>query len=141
MTLRLLPHYFKKIGLILFVGASLPDFIRGITSGYYDFHQASPSGDTSLLPLPSQTLWILEIIAILGIVLYAMAKDRIHDELLQWLRMEAIEITFFLTVVIVSIGYFFSHGFRIHPSYLINLQLIVFLIIYYVKKQSITSAN
>lgn len=101
MRLRLLPSYFKKIGLTLFVLTVWPDFLRGYIEGYND-----ASEKTEIPPLSEFTFWGIEvysdsffelfsILSVIGLILYALSRDKILDEFLLKLRIEAMHLTFF----------------------------------------------
>lgn len=69
------------------------------------------------------------LISIAGILLYALAKVKVYDELFRQLRLESMQLTIFII-------YLFRRDFEVDPSYLLNLQIIGFLLIYWVKKNA-----
>lgn len=132
MKTQLLPHYFRKLGLAVFAIGAFPASAPGFMDGF--------TGRPEQQLLSKQTAHILEIIAIAGIVIYAFSKEKVYDELLQRLRLEAIKLTFVASMAVIILAYIFFPDFRINPSYLINLQVFCFIGIYYCKKENIVSA-
>src|SRR5699024_6136333 len=147
MTLRLLPIYFKKIGLVLFLLTVWPGFIRGFIEGYNDGtasvetvqaedftifgYQVLPdsfikgynaeANEESNKNITSVETYQIErsiflgiqifsdsfirlfsILSIIGLIIYALSRDKVFDEFLLKLRMEAMHLTFFLSLLIIS---------------------------------------
>lgn len=131
MKTQLFPYYLRKPGLVLFALASLPSVVAGFTDGFYrEEHQL----------LSKQTMHLLDIIGIVGLAVYALSKEKVYDELLQRLRLEAIKLTFIASLAIIALGYGVFPDFKVEPSYLINLQVLCFIGVYSFKKNNIVSA-
>ena len=140
MTFRLLPNYCKKIGLGLFLLTVWPNFISGFIEGY---NQSANSGEMSQ-PAEQTFLGItvfsegffelFSILSVVGLIIYALSKDKVFDEFLMKLRMEAMHLTFFLSVVLVLALLLFDLKSSISALYLIELQVLIFLIANKVKK-------
>ena len=131
MKTQLLPHYCKKIGLAIFAVAFAPSVVAGFVDGWSLKEYAL---------LSKETIHVLDIIGIIGIGMYALSKDRVYDELLQRLRLEAIKLTFVISMLIVTLVLIIWPDYRIHPSYLINLQVFCFIGVYYFKKENFGAA-
>src|ERR1035437_6618047 len=88
--LRLLPHYFKKIGR----GIILLVIIILIICSYFkvEFKNYNPIIATVLLDLIT-----------IGGLLYTFAKDKIEDELLNLIRLQSVAYAFIFSVLYVVI--------------------------------------
>ena len=127
---RLLPHYFKYIGLTLFLVSSLPSFMIGFYKGFTGL-EASFKGWF----VNSGMDWLADIGALIGVLLYFFAKDKLHDELYAKLRMEAINTTLVFSVLAITILDLFLPDFGFSAIDLIYVQLISFLIIRFILKK------
>ncbi|WP_147383157.1 hypothetical protein [Pontibacter oryzae] len=133
MKTQLLPHYFRIPGMVVFILASIPSVIAGfVDAQFYTY-------ETYAL-LSKHTIYLLDILGILGLAVYALSQDRVYDELLQRLRLEAIKTTFVVSMAVVILSYIIFPDFKIHPSYLINLQVLCYSLLYYIRKNSMPYA-
>ena len=106
MKFQFLPHYFKYIGLFLyFVLGVLPfanDFVAGFAAGYEAGSGREIDSPDYLFGLPDYLFSkTFQIIHLLGVLLYAMAKDKVFDEFMLKLRMESLYIVFFVTLIFI----------------------------------------
>ncbi len=92
---QFLPHYFKFIGLGLFLSILLTHFIGGFIDGLTSPFETT-TGPESLKFLEGPTS---EIISFLSILLYALSRDKIFDELMVKMRMETLYFVFVLTLL------------------------------------------
>jgi hypothetical protein len=142
MKLRLLPNYFKKIGLTLFILTVWPSFIRGYIDGYND-----AAGKIEIVPPGEFTFWgitffsdsfyeVLAIFSLIGLIIYALSRDKAIDEYLLKLRMEAMHFTFFISMILVLALLLFGIKSEMNALYVLELQVIIFLIAKKIKKFS-----
>ena len=132
MTFQLLPHLFKKIGLILFLLAGLPAWSVAFMKGF-----AAGSGfETSNLDfLPSLlTSHSFTIISYAGLLMYALSKDKVFDELMIKLRLESLYLVFFGTLVFIFIRILIGGDWEMSASYLFEAQVIFYLVINKIRK-------
>jgi len=139
MTLQLLPNYFKKIGLSLFLITMLPNFFRGFWEGFQGHPQGyyeSILAKYSILgiPLNEQFFSTLGILSVLGLIIYALSKDKVFDEFLLQLRLESIHLSFFVSVLIIFVMLFFEPNSEISALFVVELQVLIFLITNKIKK-------
>src|SRR5699024_419236 len=149
MTLRLLPNYFKKIGLVLFLLTVWPGFIRGFIDGYNDeeLNDGTATVETvqaedftifgyQILPdsfvhgynaaanqesnkdlksaeayqidrstfigvqfLSDPFIRLFTILSLIGLIIYALSRDKVFDDFLLKLPMEAMHLSFFLSLL------------------------------------------
>ena len=134
MKIQLLPNVFKKIGLLFWIVGGIPDFVKGYTEGYKD---GSSEVINNPLSISDQAHFYMTTISLVGIIIYALSKEKIEDEYMKKLRLESVTITFVLSVFFVLVGTLIK---GIDYSYcadsLVELQLLLFLIIFFFKKRS-----
>lgn len=140
MKLRLLPNYCKKIGLTLFVLTVWPSLMRGYIDGYND-----GAGTVKIQPPAEFTLWgiqvfsdaffeVFSILSVIGLIIYALSRDKMLDEFLLKLRMEAMHFTFFISMVLVLALLLFGIKSEMSALYVLELQVLIFLIVKKIKK-------
>ncbi len=135
MKIQLLPNYFKWIGLVMVIGGGIPSFIKGWNEGY-----SAGAGDSSAnfpYDFSEQTLLITALISLMGMIVYALSKEKIEDEFIKILRWQSVTIAFVISIAIVIIDVLL-HGTKdiIDGQFLTELQLIIYLIVFAVKKRS-----
>ncbi|MTI29908.1 hypothetical protein [Xanthovirga aplysinae] len=75
-------------------------------------------------------------IGIMGLFCYALAKDKVHDEYFQRLRLESVIWTFALSVFLVMVLYLINPNLKIEAALLVELEVTGFLLIYFFKKRT-----
>ncbi|WP_405384708.1 hypothetical protein [Maribacter sp. LLG6340-A2] len=135
MNFQVLPNWCKKLGLAIFITASL------LTGGDYfmDGFNNVPNGTHHYFKdLYSSTLYhLLYISPVLGILIYLFSKEKVEDDFINLLRLQSYQLTitiFLLTAVII---YLISHKINISLEATLELFMIVYLIIFYFKKRQI----
>lgn len=142
MKLKLLPNYFKKIGLSLFLLTFWTNFVKGFIDGLNDpgdppSEYIEPLSEFTFLGINffSEPFFeVMAVLSLLGLVIYALSKDKVFDELLQKLRLEALRLTFLLSVIFILIVQLLNEGLVLSGQFLMALQVIIFLFIYKIKK-------
>lgn len=140
MQLRLLPNYCKKIGLALFALTVWPSLMRGYIDGYND-----GAGEIVIQPPAEFTFWgirvfsdaffeFFSILSVIGLIIYALSRDKVVDEFLLKLRMEAMHFTFFISMLLVLALLLFGIKSKMNALYVLELQVLIFLIAKKVKK-------
>jgi len=140
MQLRLLPNYCKKIGLTLFALTVWASLMRGYIDGYND-----ASGKIEITPPTEFTFWgitvfsdaffeVFSILALIGLIIYALSRDKVVDEFLLKLRMEAMHFTFFISMLLILALLLFGIKSEMNALYVLELQILIFLVAKKVKK-------
>ena len=131
--MKLLPHYFKWIGLIVFFGGLTLSLIGSIGSDDFIEGMEMARGEpieVEMEPLFSKALvHVFNVALIVGLLLYILAKNKREDEMMQKIRYESAFIALVLSLAIILIIYVFKPEYRIYPSDLLSLQMIAYLII------------
>jgi hypothetical protein len=145
MQLQLLPNYFKKIGFTLFVLTVWPELLRGFIAGY---NAEVESTLTKLPNLPAEFAFlgieifsdaffeVFSILSVVGLIIYALSRDKVIDEFLLKLRMEALHITFFLSAALIFVLLLFDIKSEMSALYVLDIQVIIFLVAKKLKKIS-----
>ena len=142
MKLRLLPNYFKKIGLTLFLLTVWANFMRGYIDGYND-----AAGNIEITPPGEFTFWgitffsdsfyeVFAILSLIGLIIYALSQDKVVDEFLLKLRMEAMHFTFFISMILILALLLFGIKSEMNALYVMELQVLIFLVAEKIKKIS-----
>ncbi len=132
VKLRLLPHYFKYLGLVLFMVRPPPpppmgfvEGISGIPEGSILYKYISPTLES-----------ILEVVVSVGILLYFLAKDKYHDELHQQLRIQVLTLVFTVSVILITLIHVISPATDIDAYGVVLGQMFLFLLIRFLVKQA-----
>jgi len=130
--IRLLPNYFKKIGICLFLFAIIAlkllyIYLKELNSvwfeNYHDFLRL-----------------VRFDISIIGLLIFAFAKDKIEDELTLLIRLQSIAYAFtfaVLFVVIKPLFAFIDHGriSEVDGRLIITIMLVVYISTFILRKK------
>lgn len=135
MNFQILPNKFKSIGLIIFIiGFGIPVII-----GFYEgISQPFNSNETLLLTselLDSILLKWLNIFTILGMLTYMLSKEKIEDDYITKIRLEAYQITTILCLTSTIVLHIINNEMKFYVSYVIYVFIILYLITFYLKKR------
>ena len=135
MKHQFLPHYFKYIGLTLYLIVGFLPSTQAFINGFYGRPE-----ETQTLGIPLIFFsHIFEILKLSGILLYALAKDKVFDEFMVKIRLESMYIVFFITLVFIFIRFIIDQNWHMSASYLLEAQVVLFLVLNKIRKQLITS--
>jgi len=129
MNIQILPNIFKQLGLSLFFLAILLPFLEGLFHPYQNNETISLTADYS---------YFSEFAFLGGIILYFLSKEKVEDELVRKLRLEAFGITFLLTATLLFLIYLINTNapISINATVILTVQVLLFLVIYHFKKRS-----
>lgn len=146
--MKLLPHYFKWIGLVLFfagfiTGAFSPEARKAFVEGW---NAGADNSDKRIelntdRGLPQNVSHIADFVSIAGLLIYVLAKQKREDELMQKLRYESAFLVMVITLAIILLIYGFKSDFTVDPSVLLSLQMIGYLIIRAIKRNLIEGGS
>jgi len=126
--MKLLPNFFKQIGIVL--------FILGMIMGIDDF-LAGLSGNETLLEhriMPLIFYRLSDYLSLLGMLLYILAKNKREDEFAQKMRFEAAFIVLIISIIFILLLYITIPELKLEPSTLIGAQMAIYLIIRSVRR-------
>lgn len=139
--MKLLPHYFKYIGLALAIFGVLFNpftvFLLRVMLG--------SSGQVSLIYDHGLSTALFEAAPLIGLLLIILSRQKIEDERVSRVRMESFQIAFVFGAVITSLFIFmtqFSYGFdqwnnmnrAMGLGSFFSLQFLCYIIAFYTKK-------
>jgi hypothetical protein len=140
-----LPYYFKKIGIslviiafILSIIASINSLGNGFADGWNDAKsEITVASDFKIISSEtSKTLtWISLSFSFSGFLLYMFSKEKTEDEFIQTLRYMSLAKSLIVTWIVTSILLIINSGVRLEGFYILQFQLVVYVIIFnYYKK-------
>lgn len=135
MNLQILPHSFKKIGLIILVvclGVPITwAFAEGLISPF------KPNEEPHIATFLMNTTiskW-LDFLCIIGMMIFVLSKEKVEDDFIKKLRLESFQLTFLIGLTIALIFHLMNQDSTISLSYFIYLFMSSFLIIFAIKKR------
>jgi len=137
--MRLLPHYFKWIGIgIIIIGFifGIDDFLLGFTSGVSN--STTIELDKMLSPVYSR---ISDYFLLAGLLVVILARTKKEDEYSLKLRYESAFIVLISSILIIILVYAFNPDFRIKPGIFILLQMLAYLMVRSLKGNTIFWEN
>lgn len=155
MRMKLLPNYFKKIGLFLFFVGFVMSFLStgvdGFVEGYVDsrneyltrnsakkgieFHPKE-SGDFHYgLSLSDGWNRFFDLCVYGGMLLYMLSREKNEDEFFRVIRLETGWMTMVFALALIFLIYLLAGEIKVGLSYLLALPLIFFLILYHFRKK------
>ena len=148
------PYFFRKIGIVLVfisfivslaagANALATGFEQGINFGKTNSPELYPNihidenhniyrhYNTVISPKISHTLmWIGISMSFVGFLLYLFSKERMEDELIQKIRSLSLEKSLIFTWALVFILLLFKVIYGFSPFLLLQIQLVVYVILY-----------
>ena len=140
-----LPYYFRKIGIafvIIAFGlsfyANINDFMQGVQEGWNAGQgEEQIELNTNIISEErSKTfIWISLTFSFAGFLLYMFSKEKIEDEFIQKLRFMSLAKSLLFTWIFITPFIIFDLRYKIDGLYILQFQLIFYVIIYnYYKK-------
>lgn len=135
MRIHVLPNLYKKLGLFLFIIGSIvgggDDFIDGFTGTPYN----ESVGAITIFVGGEVVIHIFNIIAIVGMLIYMLSKEKIEDDYINILRLESFQLTSIIGLSFTILVFSFSKDLKLTLDYFIILFVWIYLIVFFVKKR------
>ena len=108
MTIQILPNWCKKLGLILFIVASLLNGSLNFINNSINKYGISGINTSELGEQPNGLLTLLnafsggalsygiDFFAIVAILIYMISKEKVEDDYINKLRLESFQLTFII---------------------------------------------
>lgn len=149
MNIQILPNWCKKLGLLVFIVfvvlAGSIDFIDGwndyqpSTVLNPDYKQDSIATNTEITSFSdyfgSTLMHLFNILSIVGMIIYMMSREKIEDDYISKLRLDSYQLSTLLFLFTCIIVYIVSGNLRMPLDYFINIFILLYLTIFFIKKR------
>ncbi len=134
MKTQILPNWCKKLGLIIFI-ISLPigfgqDFFNGLNGLPY-----KTEGIITAFVGGKFTTHFFNILAIIGMLIYMLSKEKIEDDYINILRLESFQLTAIVGLFVSILLFSFSKDVKLTLDYFIFLFIWVYITAFFIKKR------
>lgn len=133
--MKLLPHYFKWIG----IGPLILSFVFGIDDfllGFIGALLSEPPEDFKRI-LPEIFPQISDFILLIGLLIYLVSKNKREDEFIQKIRYESAYIVLVITILGVLVLYIVNPEIKLNAPYLLAFQMLFYLVVMFFRKRII----
>tara|TARA_R110000868_G_scaffold181808_1_gene422747 strand:- start:510 stop:965 length:456 start_codon:yes stop_codon:yes gene_type:complete len=148
MQTQILPNWCKKLGLILFIIASLLNgslnFINNSINKYgisgintSEFGEQSNNELLGLLNAFSGGALShgIDFFAIVAILIYMISKEKVEDDYINKLRLESFQLTFIIGLITTIGIYILDKNLKLTLDYFIFPLLWSYIIIFFIKRR------
>jgi len=149
MKTQLFPNWCKKLGLSLFfiaflVNGSFNFFnsssIQGIDAN--DIHELSNEGEGFgegfrglVYAFTGGASVYIDVLAIIGMIIYLISKEKIEDDYINKLRLETFQLTSIITLIAAMVIYVASRDLRLTINYFILPFTWAYIILFFIKRK------
>ncbi|HDZ05417.1 hypothetical protein LCGC14_0070650 [marine sediment metagenome] len=137
MNFQILPNRFKTIGLILFIIGFVIPLILAFTSGFSEPYTSNETSRLSEKVIDSSLSKWLDILTIVGMLIYMLSKEKVEDDYIIKLRLESYQIATILCLIVIIILHIINNEMMFNVSDFIYAFIILYLITFYLKKKVI----
>ena len=135
MKTQILPNWCKKLGLLLFIIASL-------LNGSFNFinNSFNPNDDNGLLGLLNAfsggaISYGIDFIAILAMLIHMTSKEKVEDDYINKLRLESFQLTFITGLLVTIAIYILAKDLVLTLDYFIFPLLWTYLTFFFIKRR------
>ncbi|HEA81229.1 MAG TPA: hypothetical protein ENI01_12275 [Maribacter sp.] len=132
-----MPNRFKTIGLILFIIGFVIPLILAFTSGFSEPYTSNETSRLSEKVIDSSLSKWLDILTIVGMLIYMLSKEKVEDDYIIKLRLESYQIATILCLIVIIILHIINNEMMFNVSDFIYAFIILYLITFYLKKKVI----
>ncbi len=144
MNIQILPNWFKKVALVVFIIGSIAaggeSFAKGfndaINQSSYNYKSNTMSiGFIDIIVGGERNKRIFGVIAVLAVMGYMFSKEKVEDDYIQKIRLESYQLAFIIIVLIALGFYMFNKDFFYGVDDSVMLFLWLYLIVFFFKKR------
>ena len=151
MNIQILPNWCKKVGVLMFITFVILSGINGAIDGYNSYDNnvnderevlfpdenlnAKPKLELSKSKVLGDYVHVFNILAICGMIIYMMSKEKIEDDYINMLRLESYQLTTLIFLFACLIIYIISENIHLTVDYYIELFLTLYLVVFFIKKR------
>ena len=133
MKTQILPNSSKKLGLFVFLLATL-------LNGGFNFIGTKTNSDNGIVALINAfsgggLFYSINLIAIVGILIYMLSREKVEDDYINKLRLESFQLTFIFSLIVTIFVYAFNIDLKLTLDYFIFPLLWIFLAIFFIKRK------
>ncbi|MCF2873358.1 MULTISPECIES: hypothetical protein [unclassified Tenacibaculum] len=136
MKIQILPNWYKKIGLILFIIASL-------LNGSLNFLNTSQkvteldNGIQGLLNAFSGGAlnYGIDFVAIIAMLIFMASKEKVEDDYIDKLRLESFQFTFIIGLLVTILMYVFAKDLKLTLNFFIFPLLWSYIVVFFIKRK------
>jgi len=137
MKVQILPNWCKKLGFFIFLTTSIisggDDFMDGLKERAYKSEQGSNFFSNYF---GENLLHIFSVLAIVGLIIYMISKEKIEDDYINKLRLESFQLTAIIGLLLSLVLFAFTNNLELTLDYFIVLFLWVYFIVFFIKKNN-----
>lgn len=135
MNFQILPNWCKKLGLSVFVVSALLTAGDAFMDGFNNVSLGTHHYFKDLYgPILYQVFYILPVF---GLLIYLFSKEKVEDDFINILRLQSYQITITSFILIAFVIYLFSNKINVGLENVLELFMMVYLIVFYIKKRLI----
>jgi|TARA_R110000744_G_C19212159_1_gene546177 hypothetical protein len=135
MNFQILPNRFKTIGLFLFIIGFVIPLILAFTSGFSEPYTSNETSRLTEKVIDSSLSKLLDILSIVGMLIYMLSKEKVEDDYIIKLRLESYQLATILCLIIIFILHIVNNEMIFNVSDIIYAFIILYLITFYLKKK------
>ncbi|KAB1066808.1 hypothetical protein F6U93_13210 [Tamlana haliotis] len=159
MNIQILPNWCKKLGLVVFFLGTIISIVIGLQHGllqgaYQEGLHATKNHHNCNVPceslsklekkqctikgsenLDTASLHLAEILSIIGMIVYIISKEKIEDDYINKLRLDAYVLTVLILLCVSLLIYIISGNIDVKLEAVLNIFLILYLFIFFFKKR------
>ena len=146
MKIQILPNWCKKLGLILFIIASLLNGslnffnkykISGINASELGTQSDNDSGILVLLNAFSggALSYGIDFFAIIAMLIYMISKEKVEDDYIDKLRLESFQLAFIIGLLVTIVIYVLDKDLKLTLDYFILPLLWSYIAIFFIKRK------
>mgnify|MGYP006104374823 CR=1 FL=1 len=148
MKTQILPNWCKKLGLILFIFASLLNgslnFINNSINKYkisgINTSEIATESDNGILGLLNAISggglgYGIDFFAIIAMLIYMISKEKVEDDYIDKLRLESFQLTFIIGLLVTILIYVFAKDLKLTLDYFIFPLLWSYITIFFIKRK------
>jgi len=145
MKIQILPNWFKKVGLVLFIVGSIIGFGDNLATAFKEGANEAGSRNSKPFPISESTFFtstfgenivhIFYILSLVGMIIYIMSKEKVEDDYINKLRLESYQLTALFSLLVALILFVFSSQLKFNIDDFITNFLFIYLITFFIKKR------
>lgn len=148
MKTQILPNWCKKLGLILFIIASLLNGSLNFINNSINKYGLSGINSSELGEQSNNEIFGLlnaftggalsygiDFLAIVSILIYMISKEKVEDDYINKLRLESFQLTFIIGLITTIVVYILDKNLKLTLDYFIFPLLWSYIIIFFIKRR------